>query len=270
MTPPYPSGPATDRHHAALTWLGALAERALDLLLPPRCVGCEEPVLRQGALCAACFGAMTFITAPHCRRCGLPFVTDTLAADACEACMSNPPRFERGRAAFQYDAGVRRLLLPFKHGDRPMLARALAPHMVRAGAELLADHPLLVPVPLHRLRLIQRRYNQAALLAQAIGRLTDCPVLPDALRRMHATASLDDRSAEERRVILAGAIAARRRRIGAIAGRHVVLIDDVMTSGATADACAGALLEAGVARVDVLVAARVPLGRANVTADRDQ
>jgi len=247
-----------------LTWLGALAERALDLVLPPRCVACEEPVLRQGMLCGACFGTMTFITAPFCDQCGLPFASDQQADPRCASCSANPPVFRKTRAGFVYDDGVRRLLLPFKHGDRPTLARALAPHLARAGADLLVgdppdERPLLVPVPLHRLRLLRRRYNQAALLAQAAGRITGCPVVPDMLRRVRATAPLDDRSPDERRAILAGAIAVRQRRRSALVGRRVVLIDDVMTSGATANACAAALIDAGAVVVDVLVAARVPL-----------
>lgn len=260
MTPPLPSVPATDRFTLGLTWLGGLAERALDLLLPPRCVACEEPVLRQGMLCGACFGTMTFITAPFCDQCGLPFASDAQASVRCESCLANPPVYKKSRAGFVYDDGVRRLVLPFKHGDRPTLARALAPHLARAGADLLAGSPLLVPVPLHRLRLLRRRYNQAALLAQAVGRITGCPVIPDLLRRVRATESLDDRSPEERRALLAGAIVVRRRRLAALAGRRVVLVDDVMTTGATANACATALMGAGAARVDVLIAARVPLG----------
>lgn len=258
MTPPLLSVPATNSDHPALTWLGALAERALDLLLPPRCVACEEPVLRQGMLCGSCFGAMTFITAPFCDQCGLPFASDAQASVRCESCVGNSLAFGKSRAGFVYDDGVKRLLLPLKHGDRPTLARALAPHLARAGADLLAQSPLLVPVPLHRLRLLRRRYNQAALLAQSVGRITGCPVIPDLLRRVRATQSLDDRSPEERRAILAGAIVVRRRRLAALAGRRVVLIDDVMTTGATADACATALMEAGAARVDVLIVARVP------------
>lgn len=199
-----PSVPATDDVRLGLTWLGALAERALDLLLPPRCVACEEPVLRQGMLCAACFGTMTFITAPFCDQCGLPFSSDAEASPRCASCVAEPPVFGKSRAGFVYDEGVRRLLLPFKHGDRPTLARALAPHLARAGADLLADSPLLVPVPLHRLRLLRRRYNQAALLARAVGRISGCPVIPDLLRRVRATQSLDDRSPEERRAILGG------------------------------------------------------------------
>ena len=158
----------------------------------------------------------------------------------------------------RYDAGARRLILPFKHGDRVEVANALAPMMARAGATLLRGADLLVPVPLHRWRLFRRRYNQAVLLAQALSRIATRPVLPDALVRTRPTAALGVKGADERRVEVADAFAVRPRRAERIAGRRVLLIDDVMTSGATASACARALKAAGAAWVDVLAAARVP------------
>lgn len=264
--PPSPSGPArptraTETTHpaGAWPWLRRLGVGALDLLLPPTCVACDRPVLRQGDLCGGCFGRMTFITRPFCGGCGLPFDSDDAAAERCPRCRDQPFPFRSARAAFLYDEGVRRLVLPLKHGDQPAMADVLAPHMARAGADLLCGDPLLVPVPLHRLRLFQRRYNQAALLAQAVGRLAGCAVCPDALRRVRATASLDHRGAAERRTVLADAFAVRSSRRSVVAGRAVVLVDDVMTSGATAEGCSAVLLAAGAASVDVLVAARVPL-----------
>jgi ComF family protein len=149
-------------------------------------------------------------------------------------------------------------VLPFKHADRTELAGVLAAHMARAGAALLHEADLLVPVPLHRRRLFQRRYNQAALLARALARPARIAVLPDALARLRATPPLGDKSAAERAVTVAGAFAVRPGRAMRIAGQRVLLIDDVMTSGATANACAAALLAAGAADVAVLVAARVP------------
>ncbi len=166
--------------------------------------------------------------------------------------------FQRARAALRYDAQGRRLILPFKHADRTELAAVLAPHMARAGAVLLREADLLVPVPLHRGRLFQRRYNQAALLAKAVGRIAGRPCLPDALVRQRATASLGEKSAAERAAEVAGAFAVRPSRAAQVAGKRVLLIDDVMTSGATANACAAVLLAAGATSVDVLVAARVP------------
>ena len=257
MTPPSISGPATDSPLGA--FLRRSAERALDLLLPPHCVACDQRVLRQRELCGDCFSAITFIAEPFCDRCGLPFDSRDQAGGTCQACLMAAPAFRRGRAPFLYGDGIKRLLLSFKHGDRPLLARALAPHMARAGAALLTAQPILVPVPLHRLRLTRRRYNQAALLAEALAELTPCQAGLDVLRRVRATPSLDDRSAAERRLILDDAFVVHPRQHGLIAGKNVVLIDDVMTSGATADACARALTQAGATQVDVLVVARVPI-----------
>jgi ComF family protein len=166
--------------------------------------------------------------------------------------------FRHARAALRYDEQARRLILPLKHADRLELATVLAPMMVRAGAALLARADVLVPVPLHRRRLFQRKYNQAAVLAFAVGRLADQPVLPDALIRIRRTAPLDEKSPEERMREVAGALGTRPSRAGQVAGKTVLLVDDVMTSGATANACATVLLEAGAVAVDVLVAARVP------------
>jgi ComF family protein len=158
----------------------------------------------------------------------------------------------------RYDAQSRRIVLPLKYSDRTELAAALAPLMARAGAALLREADLLVPVPLHRRRLIARRYNQAALLAHAIARLTAKPVVPDALRRIRVTAPLGDLSAEERAEAVDGAFAVRPGRAPRLVGQRLLLIDDVLTSGATCAACTRVLLEAGAASVDVLVAARVP------------
>jgi ComF family protein len=234
--------------------------RTLDLLLPPRCAACDNPVQTQGQLCGTCFGTTQFITPPFCARCGVPFAsTDQGGPDElCPGCQAHPPVFRQARAALRYDDQARRLILPLKHGDRVELAAILAPMMARAGATLLQRADLLVPVPLHRGRLFERKYNQAAVLAFAVGRLAHRPVLPDALSRTRRTAPLDDKSPEERAQEIAGAIEVRAARQSKLTGRTVLLIDDVMTSGATANACADVLLGAGSAQVDVLAAARVP------------
>lgn len=238
---------------------------ALDMLLPPQCICCDAAVNTQGQLCADCFRRTDFLTGQCCARCGVPFgaAAQGDAAALCPSCLGAPPRFGRARGALRYDAQARQLILPLKHADRPELAAMLAPHMARAGAALLRDADLLVPVPLHRRRLFHRRYNQAALLAAAIARIAGVPALLDALVRRHATASLDTKSPAERAAVVRDAFAIRPARAGMLAGRAVVLIDDVMTSGATANACAATLLAGGARSVDVLLAARVPDPRLN-------
>ncbi|MBV9758188.1 MAG: ComF family protein [Alphaproteobacteria bacterium] len=239
---------------------GQAGRVALDVLLPPTCLTCDVPVEAPGQLCAECFRATAFITEPFCRRCGVPFVHAGQAGPArlCQTCLIHPPAFAAARAALRYDAQAKHMLLPFKHADRTETARTLARMMAGVGADLLRGADVLVPVPLHRQRLTARRYNQAALLALALARLAARPVLPDALRRVRPTATLGERGAAERIALLEGVIAVRPARAPRVAGRTVLLIDDVMTSGATANACARALAEAGARRVDVLVAARVP------------
>ena len=150
------------------------------------------------------------------------------------------------------------MILPLKYADRTEMALPLATQMARAGASLLQEADILVPVPLHRMRLFRRRYNQAALLAFAVGRLAKRPVLPDGLRRLRATSSLGGKTAEARAIEMEGVIAVRPSRTARIEGSRVLLIDDVLTSGATANACAAALRAAGATGVDVLAAARVP------------
>ncbi|MFT8244482.1 double zinc ribbon domain-containing protein [Roseomonas sp. BN140053] len=237
----------------------------LDAVLPPHCLSCDAAVTEQGAVCPDCFRTLHAIVAPFCDGCGVPFVHGGQGVPElggprllCSRCAERPPLFDTARAAFTYGEGAKRLLLPFKHGDRPDLARPLARHMARAGAELLDRADLLVPVPLHWKRLLRRRYNQAALLARMLARRSGVPWLPDALRRLRATESLGERGAAEREAVLQGAFGLSRRGAAQVEGRRVLLVDDVLTSGATANACAAALRGAGATAVDVLAVARVP------------
>ncbi len=257
--------PRTDLFHTPRAGLRNVATAALDLLLPPTCVLCPVPVDAPGLLCGGCFGELSTIGEPCCGCCGTPFELAWHAVEGglCQRCLDTPPPFERARAALNYDQASRRLILPFKHGDRIEFAATLGRFMATAGRALWRDADYLVPVPLHRRRLFVRRYNQAALLARALERLTGRPVLVDALARRHATETLGGKSAAERRDTVSGVFSVRTRRARALLGRRILLIDDVMTSGATVSACAETLLEAGAAAVDVLVAVRVPdpLGR---------
>jgi ComF family protein len=249
-----------------------LATGLLDLLLPPACVTCAARVDSPGLQCGACFAELSAIGEPCCVCCGKPFELAWHAAEGglCQRCLDTPPPFRHARAALNYDAASRRLVLPFKHGDRTELATILARLMALAGAKLLRDAEVLVPVPLHRRRLFVRRYNQSALLAQTLGRMTGRLVIVDALGRSRATASLDGKSAAERWDEVGDAFTPRLRRLREIAGRRVLLIDDVMTSGATACACAETLLAFGAASVDVLVAVRVPDPRLPVAVRRSR
>ncbi len=235
----------------------------LDLLLPPLCLTCDAVVDTPGAFCPACFRQTGFITPPCCETCGAPFSRAEAAVGAarrgrmCADCQDDPPPWGRGRAALRYDAQARRLVLPLKYGDRTELAPALAAMMMRAGAELVREAEVIVPVPLHRTRLISRRFNQAALIAGQIGRLGGRAVVLDGLVRVRRTAALAELPAQARAVEMDRAIAVRPGRLERLRGRRVLLVDDVLTSGSTARACAFALMTAEVAWIDLLVAARV-------------
>jgi predicted amidophosphoribosyltransferase len=179
------------------------------------CLGCNEIVGEPGALCATCWPGFSFISPPHCTRCGAPFAEEIGAGAQCGACLRRPPRFRRARAALVYDDTSRRLVLPFKHGDRTDMARACGGWMARAGAELLAEAELIAPVPLHWRRLFTRRYNQALLLARAAARRSPGRLAPDLLRRARWTGSQSGLRAEERR----DERAARLRAASAVARR---------------------------------------------------
>ena len=232
------------------------ARLALDIALPTLCVACREPVDGDG-VCAACWAKLSFIAPPFCPRLGIPFVYDPGPDMLSMEAIANPPAYARARAAVRYDDVARTLVHALKYQDRTDLAPAMGRWMARAGRELLTDADVLVPVPLHWKRGWSRRYNQSGALARVIERQTGVKLSSEALRRVRQTQQQIGLSRKERASNVQGAFKVSADRQDLIHGRRVVLIDDVLTSGATVDACARALLRAKAASVDVLVFARV-------------
>lgn len=241
---------------AARALRGALGF-ALDFGLPPLCPACRGLVGDDGGLCAFCWSRLSFIAPPYCPRLGIPFAYDPGPGVLSTEAATDPPAFARARAAVRYDGVASALVHALKYGDRLDLAPTMGRWMARAGRELTDGADALVPVPLHWRRLWARRFNQAAALAAAIARASGVPVLDDAVRRLRATPQQVGLTRSDRATNVQGAFAVPDDRQAAVAGKRLVLIDDVLTSGATADTCARALLRAGAAQVDVLVFARV-------------
>ena len=231
------------------------ARRLLDLILPPSTLDDEAPAQSPG-LSADRWSRIVFIEAPVCDGCGSPFEHALGDGVRCAACMTRPRRFDRARAACLYDEHSRDLILQLKHADRTDLARVLSMWLARAAGELLEEADAIVPVPLHPWRLLRRRYNQAAEMARPLARREGKAYLPDALRRMKLD-SQAGRSASGRRRAVSGAFAVADKSKALVAGKRILLVDDVMTTGATADACARTLLRAGAKAVDVVVVAKV-------------
>ncbi len=233
-------------------------ESALHVIFPPACVGCGAQVASDFGLCGTCWRGMGFIAGLVCDRCGTPLPgEDEGKAEFCDDCLTIARPWERGRAVCTYGGKGRDLVLALKHADRIDLVRPIAGWMARAAAPILVPDMLVAPVPLHWTRLFRRRYNQSALLARAVARLAALEQCPDLLIRARRTGTQDSKGRDDRFANIAEAIRPHPRRKGQMAGRHVLLVDDVMTSGATLAAAADACLAGGAKRVSVLVMARV-------------
>lgn len=233
----------------------SIAKAALNLLFPPLCIGCRAQVAETG-FCAVCWNAISFLDGPGCACCGLPFPVALDGETLCAACLTKPPAFDAARAILAYDEKSRSAILALKHADRLDLVPGFARWLGRSGRPLLEESDVVVPVPLHPFRLWRRRYNQSAELARRLARDFKLTYAPSVLVRSRPTRSQG---------VVVSAKARRRNVLGAfkvprperVAGKRILLLDDVLTTGATAEACARALKRAGAAKVQVLVLARV-------------
>ena len=235
--------------------LSGLGRSLLDLMLPPRAFD-GTPAL-SGGLSAPAWSRITFLDDPVCDGCGGALTFDSGAVELCPLCQARPRAFARARAACVYDEHSRDLILKLKHADRTDLAGLMALWLSRAAAPLLDEADAIAPVPMHPVRLLRRRYNQAAEIARPLAAIRRTVYLPDALIRRRDTVSQGGKSASGRRRNVAAAFVVPESRRHRVTGRKIVLVDDVLTTGATAEGCARALLAAGAAQVSLAVVARV-------------
>jgi ComF family protein len=230
---------------------------ALGVIYPPTCIACGAASGESHTLCVTCWNAVSFIERPFCERLGTPFAVDLGMPLLSPAAIADPPVFERARAVARYDDVARALVHRHKYGDRLDLAKALGSMMARAGAELLAEADVIVPVPLYRWRLWWRRFNQAMALSAVVSRASSVPVDPFLLARVKRTRSQVGLTRNQRTENLQGAFRVPEDAKARLKGRRVLLVDDVLTTGATANAASRALLRGGARAVDVLAFARV-------------
>ncbi len=235
-----------------------ILQSTIRFLYPPQCLACGAETVSEFALCGACWREMPFITGTVCDGCGVPLPGAAAALGAlCDSCLVAPHPWQRGRAALLYEGTARRMILALKHGDRQEMIQPMAAWLAQHAADVFGVDTLVVPVPLHWRRMVSRRFNQAAMLAAALAVRLGAECCPDLILRHRATRMQEGMSREERFANQRLAFRVPKNRTAVVAGRAVVLVDDVMTSGATLAACAEACLSAGADSVNVLVLARV-------------
>ena len=242
--------------HGAL----ALARKALDIVLPPACLACHQPLTTHDSVCAACWREIRFVRPPLCDRLGLPMPFDPGGTIISAAAIATPPDYDRARAVALFSTVMRDLIHQFKYADAHHARTRFGQWLAVAGADLIADCDLVIPVPMHPRRLLARRFNQSAILARELTRREARPFAPNLLRRIKPTRSQVGLTTAERRTNVAGAFRLARGAERRIAGRRILLVDDVITTGATLNACARTLKRAGASGVDALALAIRPPG----------
>jgi ComF family protein len=228
-----------------------LGRLLLDFALPARCAGCAEVIADVGSFCPSCWGRMEWLGNSGCQRCGLPLAGTEI--DHCARCLADPPKLDRMRAVVAYDEIPRSIVLRLKYGRKVALARTMARYMTPLKGDWGSD-ALIVPVPLHRWRLWGRGFNQSTLVARELARSWGLETDSQILRRLNRTRPLKGLNHRQRRKAVAGAFRASGDRVK---GKTVILIDDVLTSGSTAEACSRALRRAGAGRIELICWARV-------------
>ena len=227
------------------------------LIWPPQCGRCGASISQQHSLCASCWGTLHFVSDPHCKVCGVPLPDTTLHNNVCAGCLAQPPAFDGARSSFVYDEGIRPLILAYKHADRLDLTPLLSQFLIRTLATTDWAIDVIVPVPLHRWRLFRRQYNQSAELARYVSQYLSVPFLPNSVKRGRSTPSQGLYSRARRRANMTGAFHVNAKKAADLEGRSVLMVDDVLTTGATVNELARVLKKSGADRVFIITIACV-------------
>ena len=233
-----------------------LGSFAVNAVFPARCPSCNVHVEEHGKLCTECWKRVTFISEPQCTCCGNPFAFPMDAGSLCGECIQELPPFAKARAVFKYDEHTAKFITGFKFHDRTFMGPVLARWMAQSGRELLAEAEVIMPVPLHRRRLWERKFNQSAMLVQHIAKLSHKTAELEGLVRTRYTTPQSELTRKQRLKNVRGAFSVNPKRVAQVQDKNVLLVDDVMTTGSTLKACAKVLLKAGAKQVNVLTAAR--------------